>query len=216
MDLPTLSARQKPKTRYNIGLAVRHGVTVRPASLDEWDDIFPLFEETSRRDGFPIHTKGYYAALLSGLDGRPEAGGLARLTVAEHQGHVLAAIIVAAFGSTAIYLHGASRSEGRQHMPTYAIQWEAIQWARAHGCRVYDLWGIPDEAGQGMEPEEDQRGGLWGVYRFKRGFGGEIVRYAGALVAVYAPRRYWLWNVALPRYRRLLLRRLNMPPDTNA
>jgi lipid II:glycine glycyltransferase (peptidoglycan interpeptide bridge formation enzyme) len=65
-------------------------------------------------------------------------------------------------------------------MPTYALQWEAMRWAKSRGCRVYDLWGIPDADEETLEAEfTDRSDGLWGVYRFKRGFGGEVVRYTG-------------------------------------
>ena len=65
-------------------------------------------------------------------------------------------------------------------MPAYAIQWAAMQWAKARGCETYDLWGIPDADEAQLEDEfTDRSDGLWGVYRFKRGFGGEVVRYVG-------------------------------------
>ena len=59
-----------------------------------------------------------------------------------------------------------------------------MRWAKARGCTIYDLWGIPDEVGANpdayTEPESWGEGGLWGVYRFKQGFGGQVVRYTGA------------------------------------
>src|SRR5690606_27573449 len=107
------------------------------------------------------------------------------------------AIVVTACGPTAWYLWGASSSRERNRMPNHALQWAGMRWAKARGARRYDFWGIPDEIGQvalGMA-----RGGgrgvpgesipidldwlpsheLWGVYRFKQGFGGEVVRHVG-------------------------------------
>ena len=76
-------------------------------------------------------------------------------------------------------------------MPTYALQWEAIRWARERGCTRYDLWGIPDEDEAKLEAEFQTRSdGLWGVYGFKRGFGGEVLRTVGAWDRVYNPLIY--------------------------
>ncbi|MBE0696469.1 MAG: peptidoglycan bridge formation glycyltransferase FemA/FemB family protein, partial [Anaerolineaceae bacterium] len=66
-------------------------------------------------------------------------------------------------------------------MPAYLLQWQAMRWAKAHGCSEYDLWGVPDEDEETLEAGFEKRAdGLWGVYRFKRGFGGTLVRTAGA------------------------------------
>jgi lipid II:glycine glycyltransferase (peptidoglycan interpeptide bridge formation enzyme) len=112
-----------------------------------------------------------------------------------------------ALGRTAWYLYGASSDRHRHLMPNHLLQWEAIQWARARGCTTYDLWGIPDEVGQalarGKEPEGSE-GGLWGVYRFKRGFGGRVARTLGAYDAVYRPGLYWLGAEVLSKLRALV------------
>ncbi len=203
-DLATLATAQKAKTRYNIGLAARKGVVIGEGSAADLPAVYPLLQETSQRDGFPIHARAYYEALLRDMS------GVSRLTIARHDGDVLAAVFVAAFGREAIYLHGASGALKRNLMPTYLIQWDAMQWARARGCTFYDLWGIPEDVTDLEAEPEAQEGGLWGVYRFKRGFGGRLVRYAGSYDYVYSSLRYRLWTEILPRYRALLLRRLHM------
>ena len=82
-------------------------------------------------------------------------------------------------------------------MPTYLLQWEAMRWARERGCSAYDLWGVPDDEEETLESEFTQRSdGLWGVYRFKRGFGGRLVRAVGAWDLVYAPLRYRAYTAA--------------------
>ena len=79
-------------------------------------------------------------------------------------------------------------------MPTYLLQWEAMKWAKSRGCDEYDLWGVPDEDEATLESNfESRHDGLWGVYRFKRGFGGEIKRAAQALDRVYNPLLYWAY-----------------------
>jgi lipid II:glycine glycyltransferase (peptidoglycan interpeptide bridge formation enzyme) len=86
-------------------------------------------------------------------------------------------------------------------MPNHAVQWAAIRWARAQGCVAYDLWGIPDEVGANPDAYAEQEswgeGGLWGVYRFKQGFGGRVVRFAGAWDLPLSRPGYTLYKLAL-------------------
>jgi peptidoglycan pentaglycine glycine transferase (the first glycine) len=106
--------------------------------------------------------------------------------------------VVFALGGCAYYLYGASTDEERNRMPTYLLQWRAMQWAKERGCTEYDLWGLPDEDEETLEAQFESRSdGLWGVYRFKRGFGGQVKRAAQALDRVYMPLLYrlYLWRM---------------------
>jgi lipid II:glycine glycyltransferase (peptidoglycan interpeptide bridge formation enzyme) len=189
-----LLARMKQKTRYNIRLAARRGVTVRPGDEVDLPAFYRLMQLTAERDGFGIHSQAYYESAHRLFV--PADHG--RLLLAEHEGRLLAGLVVFAFGDTACYMYGASSNEGRKLMPTYALQWEAMLWAQEQGYRVYDLWGVPDEDESTLEAEFLKRSdGLWGVYRFKRGFGGRLVRTTGAWDLVYAPLRYRLYTEAL-------------------
>lgn len=188
-------ARMKQKTRYNVRLAARKGVTVRPAA--EGADLAAFYELmaiTARRDAFAIHSRDYYDVAYRLFV--PEGQG--RLLLAEREGRLLAGLMALAVGQTACYMYGASADEDRELMPTYVLQWEAMQWAREQGCRCYDLWGVPDEDEATLEAGFTQRSdGLWGVYRFKRGFGGRLVRSAGAWDLVYAPLHFKLYSLAM-------------------
>lgn len=191
-DEETILACMKPKCRYNIRLAEKKGVTVRA-----WDDI-PAFHEmmkiTGGRDNFGVHSLEYYKRAFDLF--RP---GMCKLLVAEYEGRHLASLMVFARGRKAWYVYGASNNEERNRMPTYLLQWEAIRWAKARGCEEYDLWGVPDENEETLEANfETRHDGLWGVYRFKRGFGGEVKRAAQALDKVYMPLLYklYLWRMA--------------------
>jgi peptidoglycan pentaglycine glycine transferase (the first glycine) len=196
--------RMRPKTRYNVRLAAKKGVTVRQGTAADLGAFGALMAQTGSRDGFAVHPTAYYErahALFA-------PAGLAALLLAEHDGALLAGLMAFAFGDTAYYLFGASSDEQRNLMPTYALQWEAMRWARASGCRYYDLWGIPDEVGRDpapyMEDDPPARQGLWGVWRFKRGFGGEVVRHVGAWDFVYRPLAYRLYGLLLRLRRRAL------------
>jgi lipid II:glycine glycyltransferase (peptidoglycan interpeptide bridge formation enzyme) len=189
-----LLRRMKSKTRYNIRLAGRKGVTVRHGTGADLAAVYQLMEATAQRDGFGIHTPEYYKAAFRLF----ERSGRYCLLLAEHEGQLLAALVAFAFGDTACYMYGASSDEHRNRMPTYLLQWRAMTWAKEQGCLSYDLWGVPDEEEEVLEEEFTRRhDGLWGVYRFKRGFGGRLVRTAGAWDLVYAPVRYRLYAMAV-------------------
>jgi peptidoglycan pentaglycine glycine transferase (the first glycine) len=193
-----LLARMKQKTRYNIRLATRRGVQVRAGREEDLPAFYHLMQRTAERDGFGIHTQDYYESAHHLLV-KP---GLGRLLLAEHEGTLLAGMVVMAFAGEACYMYGASADEGRNLMPTYLLQWESMLWAKEMGCQTYDLWGVPDEEAEVLEagfPERSE--GLWGVYRFKRGFGGRLVRSPGAWDLVYAPLRYRLYQAAVTLYR---------------
>ena len=178
-------ARMKQKTRYNIRLAGKKGVTVRP-----WEDLSAFHDMmlvTGDRDGFGVHSEKYYRRAYELL----HAKGMCEILLAEYEGKPLAALFVARHGNRAYYLYGASTDEERNRMPTYLLQWEAMRWAKARGCEEYDLWGVPDEDEETLEANfESRHDGLWGVYRFKRGFGGQLKRAAQALDRVYNPLLY--------------------------
>jgi lipid II:glycine glycyltransferase (peptidoglycan interpeptide bridge formation enzyme) len=178
-------ARMKQKTRYNIHLAEKKGVTVRTWS--DLDSFHKMMLITGGRDGFGIHSREYYKRAYELF--HPKRMG--EILVAEYEGKPLAAIFVARNGNRAYYLYGASTDEERNRMPTYLLQWEAMKWAKARGCEEYDLWGVPDEDEATLEANfEKCHDGLWGVYRFKRGFGGELKRAAQAMDRVYNPLLY--------------------------
>jgi lipid II:glycine glycyltransferase (peptidoglycan interpeptide bridge formation enzyme) len=103
--------------------------------------------------------------------------------------------MVFARGPRAWYFYGASNDEERNRMPTYLLQWEAMRWAKARGCEEYDLWGVPDVDEATLEADFANRSdGLWGVYRFKRGFGGTLSRSVGAWDRSYLPLAYPLYR----------------------
>ena len=184
-------AAMKQKTRYNIRLAAKKEVTVRQGSLKDIAIFNKLMRETGERDAFGIHTPMYYHAAFEIFEPKNQVA----LFLAEYDGRPLAGVMVFVLGNTAAYLYGASSNEERQRMPTYAVQWAAMEWAKAQGCHWYDLWGVPDAPEDELEANfTDRHDGLWGVYRFKRGFGGQIQRTIGATDRIYNKLVYKLYQ----------------------
>jgi len=186
--------RMKQKTRYNIRLAVKRGVIVEGSS--NMDEFYNLMQVTGARDEFGIHSLEYYRRCYELFNPRGEC----ELLLARYEGQILGGLMVFAREKRAWYFYGASGNQHRDLMPTYLLQWEAMRWARRRGCTSYDLWGIPDEDEEMLETQFASRNnGLWGVYRFKRGFGGVICRSAGSWDRVYQPLLYRFYSLWLGR-----------------
>lgn len=200
----------KPKWRYNVRLAEKKGVIIRRLdgrdAAEEGLEIFwDLYLTTAKRDGIALHSKAYYADLLrkSGIEGERNlvSGDNPRffLYIAEYENEALASIIVLRYGMEAVYLYGASSNEHRNLMSAYALQWKAILDAKEAGCKRYDFYGIP--------PNDDPSHPMHGLYRFKTGFGGNVVHRVGSLdvplrPVVYVPyalaeraRAFWFKRV---------------------
>ncbi len=194
-DEEQLLMNMKAKTRYNVRLAGRRGVTVRSGGLDDLPLLYQLYDQTAARDRFIIRPLAYYRDAW----GLFMEADLARLFLAEHEGQVLAGLLLFRFGEKVWYMYGASSDDKRPLMPNYLLQWEALRWAKAQGCGLYDMWGAPDSLAE-SDP-------LWGVYRFKAGFGGRFVSHIGAYDYPVWPLLYRLYQVVMPRYLDFLRRR---------
>jgi lipid II:glycine glycyltransferase (peptidoglycan interpeptide bridge formation enzyme) len=189
-------ARMKQKTRYNVRLAEKKGVTVRIGSETDWPMLYKMYAETSIRDGFVIRDENYYRTVWqlfdqSKVENRKSSMPLAEPLIAEVDGEPVAAIFLFAFAGRAYYVYGMSREAHRDKMPNYLLQWEAMKWAKARGCSVYDLWGAPDEF--------NEADSMWGVFRFKEGLGGQVVCTLGAWDFVPNPLWYAMYTKVMPK-----------------
>jgi len=185
-------ADMKQKTRYNIRLAEKKGIQIRKS--EDYRAFHRMALVTGERDRFSIHSMDYYLNIKELFNPSSESA----LFLAYYGEKPVAGIIVFTHGKTAWYMYGASTDDERNRMPTYLLQWEAIRWAKEQGCTEYDLWGIPDHEEDELEKvftEREHHDGLWGVYRFKRGFGGTIIRSIGAWDKVYKPGFYKLYRI---------------------
>jgi peptidoglycan pentaglycine glycine transferase (the first glycine) len=185
--LDQLMEQMKPKWRYNIHLAVRKGVTVRDATLDDLSLLCDMYAETAARDSFVIREEAYYWDVWQ----RFMRAGLTWVLIAEANNTPVAMAIAFHLGACAWYMYGASRDAGRGFMPNHLLQWHIIRRAKEAGCTVYDLWGAPDTL--------DVTDPLWGLYRFKLGFGATFVPHLGAYDYTPRTRLYRLYTFLRPR-----------------
>lgn len=178
-------AQMNQKTRYNIRLAEKRGVTVRWSNEQSDFAIFlDLIERTYARQGVRAHSRNYYQKLFFTLSG----AGMANLVLAEFAGQVLAANLMIWHQKTATYLHGGSSDNHKDLMAPHVLQWATIQEAHRRGIHDYDLWGAA--------PTGEANHKLSGVTRFKEGFGGQLVEFPPAANLILQPQWYWVYRMA--------------------
>jgi len=190
-------SQMKSKWRYNISLAEKKGVTVKTCGIEEIETFYNLLKETAQRDGISVHGLNYYKTLFE------LCGEKIKLYTASHEGETLAAIVVLFWGKDATYLYGASSNNKRNLMAPYALQWKAMQDAKEKGCINYDLFGIP--------PNEDPSHPMAGLYRFKTGFGGQIMHRSGTWDFAYNGFLYSLFCMAEKLRKKILFTKKNKP-----
>jgi lipid II:glycine glycyltransferase (peptidoglycan interpeptide bridge formation enzyme) len=195
-------ARMKQKTRYNVRLAGRKGVDIRVGTEADIDLLYRMYVETSLRDGFVIRDESYYkvlwqsfmkpASMVSESFNTP----ICEPIIAEMDGLAIAAVVIFRFAGIAYYMHGMSKPIHRNKMPNHLLQWEAMIRSKEAGCEFYDLWGAPEVF--------DESDPMWGVYRFKQGLGGEVIRTIGAYDLPIQKVFYRLYTSILPQVLHLM------------
>jgi lipid II:glycine glycyltransferase (peptidoglycan interpeptide bridge formation enzyme) len=173
---PELLKGMHPKTRYNINLAQKRGVKIIEAGSDRFEEFWQLMCQTGERDNFRTHGISYYKEMLKADN------DFIKLFFAEYKGKPISSIIVAFFGDTATYAHGASSNNDRNVMAPYLLQWHCIKSAKELGHKYYDFYGINAKR--------------WpGVTRFKKGFGGKEVNYPGTYDLVFDKNWYSIYKM---------------------
>ncbi len=196
-DEDAILARMNQGTRRNIRKSARFEVHIREGTSADVASFCAMIAETGARGNFGVHTCAYYERAYALF----VPSGHAVLLMGSHAGQDLAGVMVFALGDWAWYFYGASSSHERQRMASYGVQWAGIRWAKARGAKWYDMYGVPDAEPETLEAQFRERpDGLWGVYRFKRGWGGQVMRsvgawdrpYSRALYAVYVLAARWM------------------------
>ncbi|TVM18260.1 peptidoglycan bridge formation protein FemAB [Oceanidesulfovibrio indonesiensis] len=163
--------RMKPKTRYNIRLAIRKGVAVHEASMDNLSDFHDLYQQTARRNGFGSCDIDQFKAMFRCRFSAPGHSDLLFL-IAKHNEDILAGAIIGIAGQTATYLYGASADIKRNYMAPSLMHWTAMRFARRKGCLTYEMGAV--------SPTPNPAHPFHGLYRFKTGFGGRIELRSGS------------------------------------
>jgi peptidoglycan pentaglycine glycine transferase (the first glycine) len=177
--------QMKPKGRYNIKIAQKHGVKIR-LSEDKKEDLqkfYKILKETTARDQFSGHPLSYYENMLEKLGPKK-----VKLWLAEYNNKIIAGVIATYFADTVTYYFGASASQNRNIMAPYLLHWEIMKHAKKEGYEYYDMFGIA--------PENSPHHPWAGVTEFKLKFGGKRMNYIPAMEIIYQPFWYLLMKAA--------------------
>lgn len=191
--------------RADVKRAERMGVQVRVGSDEsDVDELHRMLVATTERKAFDYHTAAYYRAMWRLF------GDAARLYLAEYNDEIVAASLVLSWGDNGLYLFAGSTRAGLDSRAGHLLQWHAIRWAKERGAKTWDLWGIADARGRielaraagaaDDSPEivrleaEARRDPKDGLERFKKGWGGVVVRTVPAYDRVFIAPLYWLWT----------------------
>ena len=180
----------QPEWRNRIRKAVRKGVYCEVMGSEGVDMFYPLMEQTGKRDGFSIRSKDYFVRMLEAL-GKEHCRLFMCFAVDAKTGEKipLSGAVATQYAGKTCYVYGASSNENRNLYPNYLMQWNMINWALEGGCDIYDFQGIPFY--------NDKTHPNYGVYKFKKGFNGEVVSYAGEFYMVYSRFKKKLADAAL-------------------
>jgi lipid II:glycine glycyltransferase (peptidoglycan interpeptide bridge formation enzyme) len=178
-------AQMKPKGRYNIGVAQRHGVSIiEDVSQRGIEDFVSIYRETFDRKGRRGRSSSYFHDLIPRL----LAADRGSIFFSEYQGTRIAAALVVYGGHAATYYYGGSRSTHRNVMAPYLLHFEIMRAAKRRGCGFYDLFGVT--------PQGTTDDGWQDISAFKRKFGGREVRLVPTLERIYDPAAYREWEEA--------------------
>ena len=175
------------KTRYNVRLATKKGVTVKEGTREDLKEFHKIMVTTGIRDGFIIRPLEYFERMYDNL-----APNHMKLLIAYYEGSPISGVIVITYGNKTWYLYGASSNEHRNLMPNYLLQWEMIKLAIKNKSDIYDLRGVPGIA-------DDSNG----LYRFKKGFGAEYTEFIGEVYLPFKPMMYKIYKFSEKTFRQL-------------
>jgi len=182
------------KTRYNIRLASKKGVTIRTGGRKDLKDFHRIMVETGSRDDFLIRPLEYFEKMYDCLGKE-----YLRVIMADYEGQPISGAIAIYYGNKVWYLYGASSNSHRNVMPNYLVQWEMIKWALEKKCDIYDFRGVSGHV--------DENHPQYGIYKFKKGFNGDFVEFVGELYMVFRPITNFLFDTLGKIYQRFQIKK---------
>lgn len=179
-------ASMHPKTRYNIRVAQKRGVTVKEDNSPEALQAYlSLSEKTTKRQGFYAHNRQYHTAMWNIM----HAAGVARLFTARFEGTIIAAWVIFIWNRTIYYPYGASSRQHKDVMAPNLLLWEVVRWAKQKNYDLFDLWGS-------LGPNPDVNDPWYGFHRFKEGYKPRLVEFIGSYDLIAKPVLYRLFILA--------------------
>ncbi|PTX59356.1 lipid II:glycine glycyltransferase (peptidoglycan interpeptide bridge formation enzyme) [Melghirimyces profundicolus] len=175
--------------RRNVRKAEKQGVKVTVGGEEELPEFYELLKVTAQRDNFVVRNYSYFETMYRSL--KREDPNRIQLYLARYDGKLLASTIAIHANGHTWYLYGASGNEMREKMPNHAIQWRMIQDAHEMGAHTYDFRGISHTL--------DESNPLYGLLRFKLGFGGEACQLIGEWDYPLQPLLQWAFDMYMKK-----------------
>ena len=195
-DIDQIMANMSAKTRYNVRLSQRKGITVREGTAQDLNTYYRILVETGRRQNFSPYPKHYFTEMWRILSPH----GHIKLFLAELEGDVVAAQLTVPFGDTVINKLSVWSGQHGNCRPNEAIQMAVIVWAKSQGYHYYDLEGIKPSAARVVLGGVPLPANLkQTVTSFKLGFGGEVTLFPEAYDTVTNPLLRWAYTKIYPR-----------------
>ncbi|OGV96602.1 hypothetical protein A2W24_01420 [Microgenomates group bacterium RBG_16_45_19] len=180
-----LIVEMKAKTRYNVKVAMKHGVQVVEDSSDQgFNEYLELLSLTTKRQKFFAHTQQYQRQMWQHMKG----AGMAHLLKATYQGETMVVWVLFKLGQRLFYPYGASSRKHREVMASNLLMWEAMRWGKKSGCTSFDLWGS-------LGPQADPKDPWYGFHKFKEGYGGILAKFVGSYDLVIDAKLYKLFRI---------------------
>lgn len=179
-----LLKNMKSKTRYNIKLSEKKGVTVKELSDNEGFKTFSdLYFQTCKRQKYFGHTREYHKIIWETLK-----NNIAHILIAFYNDIPLAAYELFYFKNKFYYTYGGTSDKFRNLMASNLLMWEAIRLGKKLGASEFDMWGS-------LPPDYDQNNDWAGFTRFKEGYGTKFVETIGSYDLVIDPFLYAIYNI---------------------
>lgn len=188
----------KTDTRTKVRKAIKRGVKIKLVGKEMMPFFAKMMLETGLRDGFVTRPASYFNKMLDAM------GDNARLYMAFYEDKPIAGTLAIYYGDKVWYLYGASANgtkefDVRKLMPNYLLQWMMIQWSLEKKCRIYDFRGVSGD----LTPDNP----LYGLYRFKKDFNGDLVQFVGEYDLVFNKPVYFAVVHGQSTYRNLRRKR---------
>ena len=108
---------------------------------------------------------------------------------------LLGGILFLIYGNEVLSLHGGTLDNVMQFQSAYTIHFAGIKYAVEHGYKKYNFYGITGD----FRKENP----LYGLYLFKKSFGGHVVELIGEFDLIISPFWYHTYNLAFNIYHKL-------------
>lgn len=190
-DTEQLLKGMKRQTRQNVMRSQREGIRVREGTDQDISTFYQLYRATAHRQEFLPYAEAYFAQMWRIL----KPAGNIQLMLAEYEGEAVSALLIASFGDRVVakILGWSGREAARR--PNEGVFWAAIQWAKSHRYRYFDMEGIKRTTaqallqGQALSEAEQHSPDF-----FKAGFGGQVQLYPEAYETFLSPFVQWTFK----------------------